>query len=218
MWSMSPLHNLSRTRKYEVLGRPLKEVIPSVDLWKKGELVQPISIPEDLRTDKFSLGDFGLAMKLGDSVIQHGYPPMQFCSPERLHRQEPSFACDMWSYMIIFSQLYLGFPPFPTWLKGGPLAGMVKCLGPLPEQWKGLYTHVEPEDLDTWYDQCTKPDPKHDLAAEIAYRRPEADSTERKHVLSILSRGLNYSPEKRLTATQLLQDSSFKAVMSKYCC
>lgn len=44
----------------------------------------------------------------------------------------------MWSYMIIFAELYLGYTPFPTHFKGGIISGIVRCLGPLPESWKGL--------------------------------------------------------------------------------
>ena len=213
---MVPLHSLNRSAKYEALGRPLKQIIPFVDLWKQGELVRPIKIPESLRTEEFYLGDFSLAAKLDDQMTQHGYPPMQFCSPDRLHRKEPSFACDMWSYMIIFAELYLGHPPFPTWLKGGIITGIVRCLGPLPEQWKGLYTH--PGGLDTWYDQRKTADPNHDLASTIAYFRPEADPIERYHVHSIMCRVFTYCLEKRLTTTQLLRDPSFRAIMDKYGC
>jgi hypothetical protein len=91
---MTPLHNLNRSAKYDALGRPLKRIIPFVDLWKQGELVRPVQVPETLRTEDFYLGDFGLAMKVDDPVTQPGYPPMQFCSPERLHGKNPSFACD----------------------------------------------------------------------------------------------------------------------------
>lgn len=188
MWGMAPLHTLSRSAKYDALGRPLKRIIDFLDLWKQGEFVSPAKVSEDLRTDEFFLGDFSLAMKLGDSKFQHGYPPIQFCSPERLHKKEPSFACDMWSYMIIFSELYLGYLPFPAWLKGGIMSGITRCLGPLPEQWKGLYSH--PEGLDSWYDQHEAPDPNKDLASIIAYFRPEADPVERELVQSIMSKVL----------------------------
>ncbi|GAB1202419.1 hypothetical protein APSETT445_001034 [Aspergillus pseudonomiae] len=213
---MAPLPTLNRRAKYETLGRPLKEVIPFVDLWKQGELVQPIQIPEALRTEDFYLGDFGLAMQVGDPTFQPGYPPMQFCSPDRLHKKEPSFACDMRSYMAIFRELYLGYPPFATWLEGGVITGMVKCLGPLPEQWKGLYNYSG--GLDSWYDQHQTPDPNYDFAAIIAYYRPNADPVEREHVHSIMSKVFNYCPEKRPTATELLQDPSFREIMDKYGC
>ncbi|OJD14721.1 serine/threonine protein kinase [Blastomyces percursus] len=217
MWGMVPLHNLSRSAKYEALGRPIKQVIPNVRLWKQGELVGPVEIPQDLRTDEFYLGDFGLAMKLGDPVTEHGHPPMVFCSPDRLHRKGPSFACDMWSYMVLFAELYLGHPPFADWFDGGILTGIVRCLGPLPEQWKGDY--ADPNGgLDSWYDQSTKADPDSSIAGTIAHFRPDSDAIERKHMYSLLSKGFNYCPEKRLTAEQLLQDPTFRAIMKKYGC
>ncbi|KAE8141648.1 kinase-like protein [Aspergillus pseudotamarii] len=210
MWGMAPLHNLTRSAKYEVLGRPLRQIIPHVDLWKQGELVRPVEVPDNLRTEEFYLSDFGLAMKLGDPTIPRGYPPVQFCSPERLHKKDPSFACDMWSYMVIFGVLYLRFPPFRSWNY------LIRCLGPFPEQWMGLYTH--PGGLDSWYDQSQPPDPEFSLASTIARYRPDADPAEREHVHSLMSRVFTYCPEKRPTATQLLQDPSFRAIMDTYGC
>lgn len=222
MWGIAPIHHLNRSAKYKALGRPLKQIIPDLDLWKEGEFVGPLKVPENLRTEEFSLGDFGMAMKIDDPVTQKCYPPMQFCSPDRLHAKHPSFACDMWSYMVIFAELYLGFAPFPTGLGGGVITGIVKYLGPLPEHWKGYYTH--PEGRDSWYSQDGTPSPDNGLAphnglaARIAYLRPEANLVERELVLSIMSKVFTYCPKKRLTATQLLQDTSFKAIMDKYCC
>ncbi|PKX92345.1 protein kinase [Aspergillus novofumigatus IBT 16806] len=206
MFGMVPLHNLDRSAKYDAPGRPLKRIIPYVELWKQGELVRPIEDPDNLRTEKFYFSDFGLAMHLGDLVTPRGYLPMQFCSPDRLHKEDSSFACDMWSYMIIFAELYLGYTPSPTHLKGGLISGIVRCLGPLPESWKGLYTH--PGGFDSWYDQGITPDPKHDLASTIAYWRPDADPIERELVPSIMNRVFTYSQDECLTATQLLQDPS----------
>lgn len=214
MWGMPSTDGLSRSAKYELLGRPLKQTIPFVDLWKRGELVSPVKVPQEQCTDEFYLGDFGLAMKVGDSITQGGYPPMHYCSPDRLHRQEPSFACDMWSYMAVFTMLYLTFPPFHTWIKGGIVSSMVRCLGPLPEQWKGLY--VYDDGLDSWYDQSQSPDPKNGLAAKIAHFRPDADPVERQHVESIMSKVFTFHPEKRPTARELLRDPDFKAIMERY--
>ena len=100
---------------------------------------------------------------------------------------------------------------------GGVIPGMVRQLGPLPKQWKGDY--IRPKDAsDSWYDQRNKADPASDLAARIAYFRPEANPIERKHVHAILSRGFVYCPEKRLTAAQTLQNPSFRAIMERYGC
>ncbi|KAE8312662.1 kinase-like protein [Aspergillus transmontanensis] len=207
---MAPLHSLNRSAKYKTHGRPLRQIIPHVDLWKQGELVRPVEIPDNLRTEYFYLSDFGLAIKLGDPTIPRGYPPTLFCPPERLHKKHPSFACDMWSYMVIFEVLYLGFPPFLSW------RSLIKRLGALPEQWKGLYS--QSGGLDSWYDQSQSPDPDDNLASTIADYRPDADPIEREHVLSIMSKVFTYCPEKRPTATQLLQDPSFRAIMDTYGC
>lgn len=117
--------------------------------------------------------------------------------------------------MVIFAELYLVFAPFPTGLGGGVITGIVKYLGPLPEHWKGHYTH--PEGRDSWYNQDNHC-PEDGLAAKIANLRPDADPIERKLVHSIMSKVFTYCPEERLTATQLLQDTSFRALMDKYCC
>lgn len=74
-----------------------------------------------------------------------------YCSPDRLHGRAPSFACDMWSYMCIFAELYIGFVPFTTWRDGGVITSMVETLGPLPEQWKGSYVDAQ-ESRNVWYD------------------------------------------------------------------
>lgn len=218
MWGISNFGNVTRVAKYEVLGRPFKRVIPFVSLWKPGELVQPAAIPGNLRTDEFYLSDFGLATRLDDPTfeVQRGHPPSAWCSPDRFHGKPPSFACDMWSYMVLFAQLYLEFPPFIPEFSGGIIARFVETLGPLPEAWKGSCTY--PQCLDSWYDQDKTIDPKYDLAAIIARRRPDADEAERELVRSIMLKVFIYSPEKRLTATQLLHDAEFRTLMEKYGC
>lgn len=216
MLGMAPLHNLSRASKYELLGRPLREPIPVENIWKKGGLVRPIDIPANLRTEDIYLGDFGLAKKLNDPFTQRGYASVQFCSPERLHNKDPSPACDMWAYMLIFAELYNGLLPLWTYSEGGIIADYLKCFGPLPEEWKGLYIH--PGGLDSRYDQNAEPDPEFELASRIIGYRPEFDAAERELACSIMRKVFRYRPEERLTAAQLLQDDSFKALMKRYGC
>lgn len=213
---MKPLDGLDRGAKYERLGRPLKETIPYVDLWKPGELVWPVDIPESLRTEDFYLGDFGSAMKLGDPVVRKCFPPVQFLSPGRLYGMHPSCACGMWSHMAVFAVLYLGQSPFHAFFEGGIMTCIVKCFGPLPEQWRGLYVH--PKGLNSLYDQSGTPDPKHDLTARLAHFRKDTDPAERELVRIIMCKVFTYDLEKRLTATQLLHDPTFRALMNKYGC
>lgn len=216
MWGVEPLDHLPRSAKYEALGRPLKQMIPVDDLWKKGELVGPVKVPQSLHTTKFYLGDYGLAKKVSDPTTPRGYPPLQYCSPDRLHRKDPSPACDMWSYMVLFAQLYIGYVPFSSFYNGGIIGGLVMALGPLPEEWKGHYTHSEGRDF--WYDQNQKPHPEWTLESRMANLRPDADPTERSHALSIMHRVFTYDPAKRLTAAQLLRDPSFRAIMENHGC
>lgn len=230
---------MNRTTKYQKLNRPLKRPIPFVELWKPGELVRPATIPDELRTTDFFLGDFGLATKLDDPTfhIQRGLPPAEYCSPDRLHGEDPSFACDMWSYMILFAHLYLGFPPFYPRFDGGILGDLVEVLGLLPGAWKGLCEY--PGTRDSWYDEkrisetskgLGTPDSQGttsegrnsirsgELKARIAMRRPDVDQEERDLVESIMLKVFVFSAERRPTATQLLQDNNFRMLMNKYGC
>jgi hypothetical protein len=105
------------------------------------------------------------------------------------------------------------------------MAKMVEALGPLPEQWKSRYNvYSSPgnkswydQSNDSWYDQGRRPNGEKDLETMIKKKRPEASPIEQKHILSIMSKGFSYLPEGRLTATELLRDALFKAVMEIYC-
>ena len=107
MWGVALPDNLSRKTKY--FGRPLKLAL-AYDLWKQGELVKPVNVPESLLTDTVYLGDFGSAIKGGTKVkLKMLSPPdIVFHAPEQFHNVDPSFASDMWSYMCLFIELYLG--------------------------------------------------------------------------------------------------------------
>ncbi|KAJ5918377.1 hypothetical protein N7454_010752 [Penicillium verhagenii] len=195
MWGIQSLGGLSRAEKYEKLNRPLKMRIPYVkpELWKKGELVRPAEIPTELRTDDIFLGDFGISTKLGDPTYEAkpGFPPPLYCSPDRLHNEPPSFACDMCSYMIVFSELYLDFPPFFSTAKGGIIGDLFEILGPLPARWKGLCDHPMIE--DSWYEDIRKPFPDAQLRKRITMRRPEMDEAEKDLAISVLRKAFVYS-------------------------
>ncbi|KAL2857361.1 kinase-like domain-containing protein [Aspergillus pseudoustus] len=203
MCGMTSLAHFDRSEKYKELGRPLRE------------LVSAIKIPDHLRTDDFYLGDFGLSKRLDEPETQRGYPDLKFCSPDRLHGKDPSAACDIWSYMVVFSVLYFDFALFGSFI-GGVISDHVRCLGPLPKEWKGSYTH--PGGRESWYDQNHKPDPKHDLAAKFAMRRGDVDPIERGHVVSIMSKAFIYDATKRPTVAELLTDPDFRAIMDRYGC
>jgi serine/threonine protein kinase len=216
MWDIAPLDKFDTEAKYKLLGRPEKIALSS-NLWKPGELVKPLKVPKSLLRETVYLRNFGMAIKAGDEGKHKMLWRTVYCAPERFHNANPSFASDMWSYMCLFTQLYLGLSS--PWNCGNSVSLMntlVKVIGPLPEQWKGHYKASGLCD-NSWYDQNRMPDPARSLEARIRRLRPDVSPTERNHVLSIMSNGFSYLPEDRLSAKQLLQDASFKAVMDIYC-
>lgn len=114
--------------------------------------------------------------------------------------------------MCLFAELYLSFVPFYGGSGASVVSLMVGVLGPLPENWQGHFDGPGTM-LNSWYDQDRKPVPELTLAAMIKRARPEASPSEVKPVLFFMSKGFCYLPESRMSATELLQDASFKAVM-----
>ncbi|KAL5340559.1 kinase domain-containing protein [Aspergillus crustosus] len=232
MWGMKDTHNLPRTEKYSKLGRPQKIRLPlDKGIPKAGDMVQPMEIPEALRTEDFFLTDFAYATKVGDPSSEPSEPGVRYlplhhyCSPERLHGQVPSFACDMWSYMVLFATLYCGHEFWDPINHGSVLSKHVWFFGPLPEEWKGLYRQNDA--LDEWY----IPDTSHLLGKPLEPRKsmmkrlewyhrdhPEEDPKALELVRTIMMKVFRYNPEERLTATQLLNDKDFQALMERYGC
>ena len=97
------------------------------------------------------------------------------------------------------------------------MTSMIQLFGPLPKDWKGHY--FDPEgSFDSWYDHDDKSkDPTAKLAATIERLHPEADPVEQQHDFSALSWGFSMDPKKRPSATQLLRDPSFNAIIDRYC-
>ncbi|KAF5554103.1 CMGC kinase [Fusarium phyllophilum] len=214
MWSLRPMNSSSVAEKYEHIGRP-KKVRLNPDLWKAGVLVMPMKAQESLIGDDVSLGDFGLAIKSDTPVSQKLQSPAIYCAPERVHDQYPTFATDMWSYMCIFAELYMGYALFYGSGNSSIVSCIVHALGPLPTSWKGTY-RAGGVASDWWYDQNHELDPTASLEAKVARLRPDVDDTETRFMLAVLRNGLSYQPEDRLTARELLEDASFKSLMEIY--
>ena len=210
MCGIVPLDAYDIKKKYQYLGRP-KKIPLETEAGERGELVKPVVVPPSLLTKSVYLGDFGLAINAGASVTYKPQSPSVWCAPERLHSVDPSLASDMWSYMCIFAELYLGATPWSIY--GDVLPNMVKVLGPLPQNWYSHYHKYSRNDA-SWYDQRKKPEIT--LEAMIKRARPEVSSAERAHVLSFMAKGFCYDPQHRMTAAQLLCDASFQAVMKAY--
>lgn len=214
MWGLTPLDNYSTAIKYQYLGRPQKIAL-SDDIWKQGELVKALVPPQNLLTDNVYLGDFGLSIKAGTAVSVKYQAPGRYCALERFHNVDLSPASDMWSYMCIFAELYLGCVPIRGNAPVSAIESIVETLGPLPENWKGCLGIPGATSEDSWYHPTVK-QIGDSLEEKLGRARPEVSAAERHHVLSIMSKGFYYLPQHRLTAAQLLQDTSFQALMRLY--
>jgi serine/threonine protein kinase len=220
MCGVTSLDNLHTNSKYQYLGRPQKKVIypPSGGRtpypgWQ-AELVKAADIPESLIQETVYLCDFGLAIRAGTSVDQKLQSPAIFCAPERFHNIDPTPASNMWSFMCIFAELVLGSAPF--FGVGAPtvMSSIVDRLGPLPEHWRGLYNAGQSD--SSWYDQARAHIPLNTLLEFISQAQPNMDKAEHDLVYAALTRGFCYLPESRLSATHLLQDASFRALVAFY--
>jgi serine/threonine protein kinase len=216
MWDLKSFDNFSLSDKYKSFGQPIKLHTPPT-VWKAGEIVKPMDIPSTFLTDKFHLADFGHSIKIGVSVTPKWIGPWIYCAPELFHGKDPSYASDMWSYMCLFSELYTKLTPFHPYLGGALLDRHVFRLGPLPQKWEAHYNGPDPKE-ESWYNQNPTPDPERTLKRLIQFTRPEISTAEHDLVLSIMSRGFNYLPERRLAAVQLLHDPDFQPLMEMYGC
>jgi serine/threonine protein kinase len=211
MCGIVPLDAYNTKMKYQYLGRPKKTILQNA-AGMPGEHVRSLVFPPSLLTESVYLGDFGLAMHAGTSVNFKPQSPSAWCAPERLHQRDPSAASDMWSYMCLFAELYLGTLPWSIY-GNVLLPEMVNALGPLPQTWNGYYHHP-PEADASWYDP--RKQPEFTLEAMIAHARPDVSSAERAHVVSFMLKGFSYDPQDRITAGELLHNASFQAVMGVY--
>jgi serine/threonine protein kinase len=214
MFGLNTLDSYNTTTKYQYIGRPQKMLLPSTQQ-KPGELVLPMFPQKGLVTDNVILGDFGMAIQAGTSVMQKVQSPARYCAPERVHGMDPSFASDIWSYMCIFAEFYGGYPLFGGSANSSVIAFIVDTLGPLPAQWKDLY-HAGGLCDPSWYNQHRGPDSHICLENKIPFLRPGITAAELRLVLDILRWGFSYLPEHRPTAAQLLDSTSFKDLMAIY--
>ncbi|KAJ5885081.1 kinase domain-containing protein, partial [Penicillium taxi] len=213
LWDIGAINDYSQEMVYREFGRPRRALLSS-DNWKSGEVVQPVKVnPELLRGANIFLSDFGLAIKKGSPVKCKWQLPAMFCAPERFHGIGPSFASDMWSYMCLFAQFYLGYVPFEGNASITALSSFSFLIGPLPLQWAGRYEVGGTTFKDNWYDQSRKP---RTLEGMIERSKPKASAAERELVLVVFQKVFTYLPEDRLTAAELLKDKDFNALMSIY--
>jgi serine/threonine protein kinase len=218
MWGVKSLAHHDRKNKYRVLGRPQKTQAE----WnnqvhrRPGDLVRTVKVPESLLEDSVYLGDFGMAFRTSGAGQKVVFPT--FTAPERLHGIAPSAASDMWSYTVILAHLFFGkltftyapTPMFNSTSAPPPLmTRLFDSFGPLPSEWKERYT--EQGTVPGSYYGTPQGFSPH-FHNTIENNLPQLSATDRSHLESVLSRGFQYHPEKRLTAAELLKDPSFIAL------
>ena len=217
MWDMTPIGDLDLTMKYQYFGRPKKLLLPD-EVWQYGERVMPMSVPLNMIRPKVYLGDFSLVIKAGTPVNYKVQTPFYFCAPERYHGFDPSYATDMWSYMVIFGILYAGNTLFHGGEGDRAMSCMVQTLGPMPPHWNGRYDISGGNSCSSWYDPSVNPLPNTTHETKIRRFRPNIEEEELSLALRVLAKVFRYEPGERITAAQLLNDSEFNELLGRYGC
>lgn len=129
---------------------------------------------------------------------------------------KPSFASDVWSYLVLFLHLYTEESVFaigPGF--AGVLNSIVDRVGLLPQEWKGQYdAYDEAKAKASWYGSEL---PAKDILSDFLDKhQPDISSAEKALVLSIIRQVFHPRPEDRVTAVELLENEEFKSLMSIY--
>lgn len=211
------LGELSVTERYNILGRPRKARAISERGGVTrliGELVVPATFPaEILSSDAYYLCDFGISMETGSSVQNKLSSPPIYCAFELVHDFEPNFASHMWSYMVCFIYIYTLHPPFEGPSFSGKLDAMVEYIGQFPLEWKGRYIGDPVGERDDWYGTSQQSTDTL-FSTFLDKRRPDISEVEKGLVLSIISQVFRIEPEARVTASELMVNEDFKALMN----
>jgi hypothetical protein len=101
--------------KYQRLGRPEKVLLGDY-LWKRGELVEQVTIPLDLLTWEQALPSrfrpYDQRWNLGAHQTASTLLLLRPGEASELRSKLCEVANDMWSYMCLFAALYLGYNVF----------------------------------------------------------------------------------------------------------
>lgn len=100
------------------------------------------------------------------------------------------------------------------------MQGWTEVLGPMPEHWKGsctiplVFGKATQDDMDHLYDPSTAARDDRSLAHMISRELAHSSGKERKLTQQVMEKIFQYEPEQRLTAAELLGDTSFKELMA----
>ncbi|KAL2285961.1 hypothetical protein FJTKL_07219 [Diaporthe vaccinii] len=207
------LAKMSTAEKYKVLGRPRKARALKEGDQVVGELVAPAKFPLDILSSDTYLCDFGILVEAGTSVPNELQSPAGYCAPELFHDFEPSFAGDMWSYMVVFLYLYTEYPASPAWGFAGNVDSIVERVGVLPLEWKGRYINKGTVQ-ESWYEDASQS--KDIFSALLDQHRPDISAKEKGLALSVIRQVFRMKPKDRVRASDLLGNGDFEALMSIY--
>ncbi|ROV91869.1 hypothetical protein VMCG_09214 [Cytospora schulzeri] len=207
------------SERYKQVGRPQKfPLAPCQYIGRPGDLVAPIRWLSSMVAKTAFLGDFGLTKRADSPTTDNYLPPRPCIPPELFHIGfEPSYESDIWSFICIFTTLMTGFSPFDGWNDTGTLGCMVDLLGPLPRDWEGRYKwphHYSYEERCKWYDQSRRPEDPLESFVHGCNGIPAGSRKERQLILEVLQKGFRYEPSQRISAQQLLNDASFRELLS----
>lgn len=209
------LSKLSTAYKYKLLSRPRKARALIKDDQVVGELVVPAKFPPEIVSSGIFLCDFGISINAGTSVTNKLQSPLQYCAPELFHNVEPSFASDMWSYMVVFLYLYTEKLVFSGARFAGKLRSIVEHTGVLPLEWKDRYNAPDKDTVvASWYGHSSQS--KDMLSGFLDKHRPDISAKEKALALSVIQRVFRPRPEERIGASDLLNNKDFKALMRLY--
>lgn len=200
--------------KYKLLGRPRKARALVQNDHVVGELVAPANFPSEILSPDIYLCDLGILIEAGTSVPNKLQSPPGYCAPELFHNFEPSFASDMWSYMVVFLHLYTEHSVFYGPGFAGKLGSIVKRVGILPLEWKGSYSASDKDAVQaSWYGNGQA---KYSLTEFLDQHRPDIGAGEKALALSVIRQVFRPRPEERIEASELLESEDFKTLMSLY--
>ncbi|KAI1817337.1 hypothetical protein GGS20DRAFT_582475 [Poronia punctata] len=201
MWDIGDADRWSTDQVYKYLGQPRKVRLPKA--YSNGDLVVPLKFPLDMIQPKLHLDGFDEAL-IADLEQPWRWPvrfPVEYCAPEQLHCERPTFASDIWSFTCLLLQVYLGIDS--PWGPEHPMSNMDwwyadTIPGSLLQGW-----------LDLRHDKHKSLEMKIDRLRRLRCRPRAKLIRERYLAARVFRMGFQYDPVLRPSAAELLEDPVF---------
>ncbi|KAL8901294.1 MAG: hypothetical protein Q9207_005280 [Kuettlingeria erythrocarpa] len=173
-------------------------------------LVVPKSLPFRSKQSKnymVKIIDFGQARVHGHMGEIHC--SLVFRAPEAVLNGEWGMPADVWSLGCTMFELIVGYPPFDNYMpkKHDLIQEWVSMFGPLPEDWKHLYSIPKAEIVA--FDRVSLPDWLHDTYFDddktVGFAEGHIEV-----IGELLQSMMQYRPEDRPTISKVLQHAWFQ--------